>query len=475
MKKINLIGIILVILISIVGCSQNKEESSEQAVEMNTITVENLNSENDIQIVDIRSQDKYLGWENEEGTSGHIPNAIDFTLDWFNYSDSTERIDLELTRRGIDKNKKTVIYTDNSISAEEYKVFVDAGFKEIYALEDGINGYIKNKGKTEKLEGYQRYVSPKWVEDLVNGKNPQSYSNSDYKVVEITLGSEKDVFEKGHIKGAINIDADSINHISGPRNLSDYELIPIEEQLTFWGIPKDEDIKKVLENAGITKDTTVILYASEKATTAANRTALVMDYAGVKDIRLLNGGKVLWELEKRELESGVSNVERKAFGADVPQNPEIIYSYEDELNLIKDKNAVIASVRSWNEYIGKESGYTYIGEAGDIENSRFAYSGSNPYAMEDYRNLDNTMFNYKIIADRWEKWGIVPEKTVSFHCGTGWRASETYYIAKALGWENVGVYVGGWYEWTKRENSPVKENGLPKDAPEQTPMQFFYN
>lgn len=475
MKKINLIGIILAILISIVGCSQNKEESSEQAIEMNTIAVENLNSENDIQIVDIRSQDKYLGWANEEGTSGHIPNAIDFTLDWFNYSDSTERIDLELTRRGIDKNKKTVIYTDDSISAEEYQVFVDAGFKEIYALEDGINGYIKNKGKTEKLEGYQRYVSPQWVEDLVNGKKPQSYSNSDYKVIEITLGSEKDVFEKGHIKGAINIDADSINHISGPRNLSDYELIPIEEQLTFWGIPKDEDIKKVLENAGITKDTTVILYASEKATTAANRTALVMDYAGVKDIRLLNGGKVLWELEKRELESGVSNVEKKAFGADVPQNSEIIYSYEDELNLIKDKNAVIASVRSWNEYIGKESGYTYIGEAGDIENSRFAYSGSNPYAMEDYRNLDNTMFNYNIIADRWKKWGIVPEKTVSFHCGTGWRASETYYIAKALGWENVGVYVGGWYEWTKRENSPVKENGLPKDAPEQTPMQFFYN
>lgn len=475
MKKINLIGIILVLLISIVGCSQNQEESSVESLEINTITVENLEKENDIQIIDIRSQDKYLGWENEEGNSGHIPNALDFTLDWFNYSDSTERIDLELTRRGIDKNKKTVIYTDNNISEEAYKVFVDAGFKEIYALEDGINGYIENKGETEKLEGYQRYVSPQWVEDLVNGKNPQSYSNSDYKVVEITLGSEKDVFEKGHIKGAINIDADSINHIAGPRNLSDYELIPIEEQLTFWGIPKDEDIKNVLENAGITKDTTVILYASEKATTAANRTALVMDYAGVKDIRFLNGGKVLWELEGKELETGSQNLERKDFGAEIPQNPEIIYSYEDELNLIKDKNAVIASVRSWNEYLGKESGYTYIGEAGDIENSRFAYSGSNPYAMEDYRNLDNTMFNYKIIADRWEKWGIVPEKTVSFHCGTGWRASETYYIAKALGWENVGVYVGGWYEWTKRENSPVKEIGLPKDAPEQTPMQFFYN
>src|SRR5699024_9385083 len=125
--------------------------------------------------------------------------------------------------------------------------------------------------------------------------------------------------------------------------------------------------------------------------------------------------------------------------------PEIVYTYEQEMNFINDDKAVIASVRSWDEYIGKISGYTYIGETGDIENSRFAYAGSNPYAMEDYRNLDNTMFNYNIINERWEKWGITGDKLVSFHCGTGWRAAETYYIAKALGWKNIGVYVGGWY------------------------------
>lgn len=474
MKKINLIGIMLIIMLVVGGCSQNNDVASSETTGIQSISVESLDQENDLQIIDIRSQDKYLGWENSKGNSGHIPNAIDFTAEWFNYGDSIDHIDLELLRRGIDKNKKTVIYSDDNITEEQYRLFADAGFNDLYALEDGFNKYVEH-GDIEKLEGYQRYVSPQWVEDLINGENPESYDNSDYKLVEITLGSEKDVFEKGHIKGAINIDADSINHIPGPRNLTDYELIPMEEQLTFWGIPKDKDIKDILENAGITKDTTVILYASEKATTAANRAALVMDYAGVKDIRLLNGGKVLWELEGRELESGSQNVERKDFGAEVPQNPGIIYSYQDELKLVEDENAVIASVRSWNEYIGKESGYTYIDKAGDIANSRFAYAGSNPYAMEDYRNIDNTMFNYKIIADRWKNWGIVPEKTVSFHCGTGWRASETYYIAKALGWDNIGVYVGGWYEWTKRENSPEKEAGIPADAPEQAPLEFFYN
>lgn len=35
------------------------------------------------------------------------------------------------------------------------------------------------------------------------------------------------------------------------------------------------------------------------------------------------------------------------------------------------------------------------------------------------------------------------------------------------------MYDGGWYEWHKRPGSPVKEKGLPEDAPEQEPQEFF--
>ena len=85
----------------------------------------------------------------------------------------------------------------------------------------------------------------------------------------------------------------------------------------------------------------------------------------------------------------------------------------------------------------------------------------------------NTMFNYEMIADRWELWGITPDKEVSFHCGTGWRASETYFYAYALGWEDIHVYDGGWYEWHKIADSPRKADGLPDDAPEQEPQEYF--
>lgn len=426
------------------------------------------------QIIDVRSSDLYLGWKNSAGVSGHIAGAVDFPVQWFEYEPDKKHLDIELKRRGIDKSKKTIIYADDDVDEVSYKKFKELGFADLYVLKGGINEYARKGLNLERLEGYERYVSPQWVQDLIDGKNPESYNGGKYVIVEISVPGEKDEYKNGHIKGATNIFTDDINHVVGPRMMQEYENIPLETQLAFWGLPKDEQIRSTLEKFGIDKDTTVILYATTKGFTGSTRTALVMDYAGVNNIKFLNGGKTLWSLQKRPLSTEPVQPQKVSFGTSVPQNPGIVFKYDQELKFINDKNAVIASVRSFDEYLGKKSGYTYIDKAGDIKNSRFAYAGSNPYAMEDYRNLDNTMFNYKIIEQRWKLWGITPDKTVSFHCGTGWRAAETYYIAKALGWQNVGVYVGGWYEWSKRVGSPLKEKGLPKDAPEKEPQEFFY-
>lgn len=477
-KRISMM-LLLVMALSVLGtaCSKEGGEGPEDQIEVRedgpgfrSMEVNDLKE--DLQIIDTRHPDLFLGWANDQGRKGHIAKAIDFPLAWLDYETNQDFLAIELDRRHIDREKKTLIYGDDDLNEEVFNRYSQLGFKDLYALKGGLNEYAK-EASLELLEGHDRYVGGQWVEDLVAGRKPEGYDNDKYRIVEIAFN--EDEYREGHIKDAISIHPDLLNQIPGPRNLADYEAIPMDEQLSYWGFPEDEDIKKVLEEAGIDKDTTVVLYANEKATTAANRAALVMDYAGVEDIRLLNGGRTLWELEGRELTKEVAKPEKVDFGLEVPANPGLVFTYEDELKFVDDDQAVIASVRSWDEYIGKISGYTYIGEAGEIENSRFAYAGSDPYAMEDFRNLDNTMFNYNIINDRWEKWGIRGDKTVSFHCGTGWRAAETHYIAQALGWENTGVYVGGWYEWHKRDGSPIMKKGLPDDAPEDQAEEYFYN
>ena len=92
------------------------------------------------------------------------------------------------------------------------------------------------------------------------------------------------------------------------------------------------------------------------------------------------------------------------------------------------------SVRTWNEHIGKISGYNYIGPAGRIAGDVWGNCGTDAYHMQHYRNLDNTMRPYPEIAANWEEAGITADKWVAFYCGTGWRASETWLYAFLMGW-----------------------------------------
>lgn len=478
-KRILALLLSSVLAFSVVGCSPKEEEkeATNTSGSISTITVDELDPSS-MQVVDIRGEEQFIGWNTEDGKGGHIKGAADFPETWLDMDLSKDsaigtEMKLELERRHLDTSKKTVLYSNDTVSEEDAKKYQELGFTDLSILEGGYNSYVEAKKETASLPKYSMYVHPQWVQDLIDGKNPETYNGNDFKIVEMSLGSEEGEYEGGHIKGAINV-KDTFNHLPGLRALAEYDAVPLEEQLKFWNRNSDDVIKKDLENLGITKDTTVVLYATTPATTAAARAALIMKYAGVKDIRILNGGKTLWKLQGRELEEGTNTPEKVDFGAEVPQNPDVIYDYDEELKVVENPDkAVVASIRSWDEYTCKVSGYTYIGEAGDIANSRFGYAGSDPYSMEDFRNVDNTMFNYELMEERWNKWGITPDKEVSFHCGTGWRASETYFYAEAMGWEDIHVYDGGWYEWHKVKGSPKKEKGLPEDAPEEKPEEYF--
>ena len=68
-------------------------------------------------------------------------------------------------------------------------------------------------------------------------KNPETFDGGDFQIIEVSLASEEDEYANGHIPGAINVNADEINHVPGPRALADYEVIPMEEQLKYWNRP----------------------------------------------------------------------------------------------------------------------------------------------------------------------------------------------------------------------------------------------
>jgi thiosulfate/3-mercaptopyruvate sulfurtransferase len=307
----------------------------------------------------------------------------------------------------------------------------------------------------EKLERYRQLVPAEWVKTLVDGGVPPEHDGN-HTVICHAHYRNRDAYLSGHIPGAIDIDT-----------------LALEAPET-WNRRSPAELKHALEQHGITADTTVILYGkfmwpdnedefpgSAAGHIGAIRCAMIMMYAGVKDVRVLNGGFLSWE------DAGFTvskedhpKVAVDDFGAPIPGNPQLIVDVPEAKEMLKSESAELVCVRSWPEYIGEVSGYNYIEKTGRIPGAVFGNCGSDAYHMENYRNPDHTTREPREIVEIWKEVEITPDKHLAFYCGTGWRGSEAFYHAWLMAWPRVSVFDGGWFEWSNDPNNPY-ETGVP--------------
>jgi thiosulfate/3-mercaptopyruvate sulfurtransferase len=409
-------------------------------------------------VVDLRPLHEYNGWRSpgsERG--GHIPGSVALPAGWLPRLDDAELQSL-LTNKGIATSAQTVVYGDEegvslfrSRTAEHLAVPVlhyEPGWSE-WSADESL--------PVEKLAKHEQLVHTAWLRELLAGGTPEAAPTGRWLLFHVNFGVPEE-YADSHLPGAFHLDTNML------------------ESSRDWNRRPPEDLDAALRFLGITADTTVILYgrdteaeANEKwpgrraGQIAATRAALILSYAGVEDVRLLDGGYDAWVQAGGELDT-VAHVPSSVpfFGADVPVRPELIVDIEEARQILADPDhAALVSVRTWNEHIGKVSGYNYIGPAGRIVGDVWGNCGTDAYHMQHYRSVDNTMRPYPEIAANWTEVGITPDKWVAFYCGTGWRASETWFYASLQGWQNVAVYDGGWWEWSRDPDANPIESGEP--------------
>lgn len=240
-----------------------------------------------------------------------------------------------------------------------------------------------------------------------------------------------DLYQQAHIPGALYLDTTELETAPHFNKVSDTALLA------------------VLLRLGIGHDATVILYG--RNTLAAARAAHLLLYAGVKDVGLLDGGFGQWCAEGHSVSSGaVAARPVAAFGAPFPGRPELLIDTAQVRQLLTRSDAALASIRTWSEHCGKTSGYDYISVCGDIPGARWGRAGQDGdvNSMSNYQDADGCMVAGEVIAAMWAANGIHAGQEVAFYCGTGWRASLAFFYAWLLGWPNISVYDGGWYEWS---------------------------
>ncbi|MBS2212200.1 thiosulfate sulfurtransferase [Carboxylicivirga mesophila] len=422
--------------------------------EVSTQELTELIGKPNVHIVDVRQADAYNGWPlNGEVRGGHIKGARSLPLKWTSYMDWIEIV----RAKGILPHHTLVLYSyhdDNSIQVAE--LFAKAGYTHIHIYKNLVKEWTTNTSlPMDALPRYQQLVPASWVKQVVDCNTPAGLKSDNVVIVHAHYRN-RDAYLSGHIPGAIDMDT-----------------LALEAPET-WNRRLPEELKKAFESHGITADTTVVVYGkfmwpdnmdefpgSAAGHLGAIRCCAIMLYAGVKDVRVLNGGFQSWKDAGYEIST--DDVPKRAvadFGAEIPANPHFFVDTPQAKEMIADADADIVSVRSWEEYIGKVSGYNYIEKKGRIPGSIFGNCGSDAYHMENYRNLDHTIREAGEISNIWREAGIVADKRLAFYCGTGWRGSEAFYNAWLMGWPTVSVYDGGWFEWSNAPDNPC-ETGIP--------------
>lgn len=408
----------------------------------------------DLSLIDVRPVEAYNGWPLKgEPRGGHIRGARNLPAGWTKYLDWLDIVE----SKGFVPSQELVLYGYESNETEAVaRNFQKAGFENVLIYQGFLSDWCTHSElPMARLSRYKHLVSASWLSELFESGKAPEYDNDRFVLCHAHYRNPS-AYDVGHIPRAIELDTNTL------------------ESPETWNRRSPAELQATLETNGITHDTTVILYGrfdfpdntdpfpgSSAGQLAAMRCAFIMLYAGVKDVRVLNGGLQAWVDAGYEvtLESTRKQPVNE-FGVSIPQQPELAVDLPEAKTILKNPQANLVSVRSWPEFIGQVSGYNYIEPKGRIPGAVFGNCGSDAYHMENYRNVDHTTREFGEIQQLWAEVGITADKHNAFYCGTGWRGSEAWFNAWLMGWPRVSVFDGGWFEWSNDETNPI-ETGEP--------------
>jgi thiosulfate/3-mercaptopyruvate sulfurtransferase len=267
-------------------------------------------------------------------------------------------------------------------------------------------------------------VSTDWLEKNLN--------NTKLHIIEVS--TDTGVYERGHIQGAVNI--------KWHTDLVD----PIKRD-----IASKENLQKTLQSLGINNDSTIVIYGDNNNWFAAWG-AWVFDVYGVKNVKLLDGGRKKWEAEKRPLTPVATPIKtgnillsnaNNTLRAKLPDVVEVAN---------KKSNTILVDIRSPDEFSGKIFAPPGFAETA-IRAGHIPGAVNVPWASAVAP--DGTFKSKEELKKIYGAVGVDEKKPIITYCRIGERSSHTWFaLKKILGYE-VRNYDGSWTEYGNSVGNPV--------------------
>ena len=279
---------------------------------------------------------------------------------------------------------------------------------------------------------------------------------------------------KGYVHPEVLVDADWVEAHAGDPNVRLIEVdvdtrsyaeghIPgavafnwqkdLQDQIVRSPISQGR-LEELLSSAGVSNDTTVVLYGDNNNWFAA-WALWILKYYGHEDVRLLDGGRVKWLADGRTLTTEVPSYAATRYQAQAPNTA--IRAFRDQvLNELGSGNLALVDVRSPGEYSGELLAPANLPQEGAQRGGHIPGAANVPWATAV--RPDGTFKSAEELAEIYKSKGVTPEKDVIAYCRIGERSSHTWFaLHYLLGYENVRNYDGSWTEWGSLIGAPIEK------------------
>ncbi len=256
------------------------------------------------------------------------------------------------------------------------------------------------------------------------------------KIVEVDYDPEN-AYKQGHILGA--------SLIWWKRDIND----PVTRDII-----RKPQFEELLGRIGIVCDDPVVLYGDFNNWFAAFA-FWVFKYYGHKNVKLMDGGRKKWELEKRPYVKDEPQIVQTKYVAQPPDEGLRAY-LNDARRSLSNYDTVLVDVRSPKEFTGEitappEYPSEHAQRGGHIPRAR-----NIPWATV-INDADGTFKPANELRQIYESKGVTPDKDVICYCRIGERSSHTWFVLKyLLGYSQVRNYDGSWTEWGNMIGNPIE-------------------
>jgi len=234
-------------------------------------------------------------------------------------------------------------------------------------------------------------------------------------------------------------------HIPGAQFLNpfvDLSAPPVEGGLRLE-LPSAEHFDSVLEARGISDDSRVVLYTSDKYFTPASRAFFALEYAGLRGrVSMLDGGLEAWKGEARTVTADLPAPPRGSFTPRLQK--QMVVDADFLKTRLDDPGLALIDARDTSFYRGAETRQGRNGHIPGARNLPF-----NTVMLDDGKFKDPAALG-AMLANA----GATTGRTVVTYCHIGQQASLVWFTARMAGFD-AKIYDGSFQDWARRTELPV--------------------